>query len=238
MRARAAEPAPLIPRRGANAPGPGPSRRPAAVERVVRELAGALGVRFSSLTVRADDEATGRVRARGAGGLAEGTTVFLDGARFAAGPPPLDRDAREVLAHELVHVAQRDEGGRPPSRYRRSAPAAEREARRLARRYVDGRPLPRPLATLPPDHLAADVGWAGLEELRAALDAFDDFVRGSRPHEWQTLQDAVSADGSVPEERVDLDRPHPRRRPAPGRAGTAAGSARAEPMGRRAGARR
>ena len=81
---------------------------------------------------------------------------------------------------------------------------AEREAEHLARRFVDGRPLPRPRATLPRHHVAADVDWPGLGDLVTALIAFERHVARSRPYEYQTLHEAVSADGTVPADQVDL----------------------------------
>ncbi|HET9442207.1 MAG TPA: DUF4157 domain-containing protein, partial [Acidimicrobiales bacterium] len=179
-------------------PAPEAGAPAVALEAVARQVAAALGIDFARLTVRADGEAAARVRARGARGVSAGTTILLDGARLDG------TGAAEVVAHEVVHVAQRGEGGRASARRRPDAAAAEREARRLARRFAEGRPLPRPLATLPGDGPAADVDWAGLDDLRASLDAYDAHVAASRPHEWQTVQDAVGADGSVGAEQADL----------------------------------
>ena len=102
-----------------------------AVERVLADVATALGIDLGGLTVHIDDESAARTSSKRASGLSSGRRIDLDPATF----DPRTRRGRALLAHEAVHVAQRDEGARVPARRRPSVAAAEREARDAERPF-------------------------------------------------------------------------------------------------------
>ena len=83
-------------------------------------------------------------------GMQLGTTVYLDPDALAAG----GETARYVLAHELVHLAQRALPARPELDYM----AAEAEAASLGRAYARGHGLERPRVGLSATQVARDEG--------------------------------------------------------------------------------
>jgi uncharacterized protein DUF4157 len=89
----------------------------------------------------------------GVRGMQLGATVYLDPAVIAAG----GEAARYVLAHELVHVAQRALPQRPGLDYM----AAEAEAASLGRAYAQGQGLARPHVGLASHQVARDEGGRG-----------------------------------------------------------------------------
>jgi Domain of unknown function (DUF4157) len=169
------------------------------VERLLADVAGALGIDVGSITVHVDDESAARTRARRARGLSAGRQVDLDPAAF----DPRSARGRALLAHEIVHVAQRDDVARVPNRIRPNVTAAEQEAQRTAERFAAGRTVRRPVATLPSEHVAADLDWAGRADLEQALDAIDESVRDSRPSEWATLEGAFDAENRISADHAD-----------------------------------
>jgi hypothetical protein len=169
------------------------------VERLLADVAGALGIDVGSITVHVDDESAARTRARRARGLSAGRQVDLDPAAF----DPRSARGRALLAHEVVHVAQRDDVARVPNRVRPNVAAAEQEAQGIAERFAAGRTVRRPVATLPSAHVATDLDWAGRADLEQALDAIDESVRESRPSEWATLEGAFDAENRISADQAD-----------------------------------
>jgi hypothetical protein len=94
-----APPAPASPRRGAALPPP---------VRVLMESA--LGFRFERVRIHADEGAARAAEACGAAAYAMGEDIVFGRQAYA----PTRPEGLSLLAHELVHVAQWYNGGRPP----------------------------------------------------------------------------------------------------------------------------
>lgn len=109
--------------------GEGSAQTLRAARPIATRLAPALGLSEGDYTVQASPA---RTASRGFEGAAEGAVVYLDPARFDA----KDAHSVEVLAHELVHVAQHRRHGiaEGPSAVR----AAEAEAYTLGARVAAG----------------------------------------------------------------------------------------------------
>jgi len=96
----------------------------------------------------------------GARGKQVGSTVYLDPAALARGVD----DARYLIAHELVHAAQRA----LPVRTELDHGAAEAEAAALGRAYAHGHGLARPHVGLPATEVAFDDGTSPDAKLLAS----------------------------------------------------------------------
>lgn len=117
-------------------------------------LSSALGVVKSGFEVRVDDTARRRTDAKGNGasGVMEDNVVYLHPERY----DPQTRAGRELLAHEVTHVAQR---AAPHAASTTSAPSraqAENEAATIGAQFARGGAMDRPKAGLPAHAKAAD----------------------------------------------------------------------------------
>ncbi len=119
---------------------------------LVERLAGWLGLTGDEVRVRADEEAGRRTAQRGARGLVDEGVVWLSPQRW----DPDTHQGRAVLAHELVHVAQREERQTRPGRPEADKGAAEREAASLGAAFADGARIGPPSQVLPARDRAAD----------------------------------------------------------------------------------
>lgn len=108
----------------------------AAWQRDAAPIAARLGL--GSVDIRADDHARAVTDAKRAEGVAHGSTVFLHPDRIAPGTDT----GREVLAHELVHLAQARVAGTETDQDDRDA--AELEAADLAPALAAGSPVRTP----------------------------------------------------------------------------------------------
>jgi hypothetical protein len=126
--------------------------RAAGTRRLVAELAPRLGLRPEDVDVRMDEDACARAGAIGTSGLMQDGRIFLRPTAF----DPQEAQGRELLAHELTHVAQREagKGGRPLA----PASAAEVEAHGLATRLAAGQGVAAVQYGLPLERLAAHGG--------------------------------------------------------------------------------
>ncbi len=117
--------------------------RAARTAEILAELGPALGLDTRQVVVHADADARDKTHARGLYGLMRDGEVFLDPDRY----DPATATGRRLLAHESVHLAQRENhlrGARTPP----SLPAAEREADTLSARFAAGQHTGAPLAAL------------------------------------------------------------------------------------------
>lgn len=140
------------------ASSPESDARAEAIFRLVRDIAGKLGVRPSQIQVRISHDAQIIAGARNADGAATNGVVYLRSESF----DPASRNGRQLLAHEAAHVAQSLLPGavlEPPGQAR--APA-EIEAGAFAERYAatrTGQPVKVPLQ---PSAVAANADFDGL----------------------------------------------------------------------------
>ena len=117
---------------------------------LLMHLTRAIGLNPSDVEVHVTDEARDRTRARGANGLMADGRVYLNPESYDPGTP----EGRQLLAHEVLHVAQtrlRGDGAN-------EAPAheAELEAADLAAEFAGGQLSRRPRMPLSADQIAAD----------------------------------------------------------------------------------
>src|SRR5262245_13283059 len=117
-------------------------------------MASALGL--GTVDVRVGDEARAITEAHGARGVALQNVVYLHPERVAPGTA----DGREVLAHELVHLAQ----ARPPADTGAGRRAAEREAVAIAPALARGQPIPALAHAIDLQHPAGDGDHAVLPD--------------------------------------------------------------------------
>jgi hypothetical protein len=121
---------------------------------LLRQLAGALGLSADDLTVRVDEEARRRTEGRGARGLQEGRTVFLNPNAY----DPETRSGRALLGHEVAHVAQRADKNRAAiaTGTHANKGAAEHEAAGVGAAFGAGQGISRTESILPAHDIAAD----------------------------------------------------------------------------------
>ena len=132
---------------------------------LVRQIAGALGIAPNAVQVDASNEGAKRTRRAGTRGIQEAGKVFLDPAKY----DPTTSDGRELLAHEMVHMAQRvlPADGTP-----KAARFVEAEAEHWAARFArGGGKLPKLKFGVPNGHRARE-GDAGGADLKGMLDAY------------------------------------------------------------------
>ena len=127
-------------------------------ERLLDELRRSLGLADDVVDVRIDDESRGRNEAEQSSGLLADGVVHLHPERYA----PEARHGKYLLAHELVHVAQRRLGQGPGALADQGV--AEREAHTLATAFAQGQPLRAPAVALSPHAVAADTGSQARDE--------------------------------------------------------------------------
>jgi hypothetical protein len=121
-----------------------------AIRGQVLTIADALALDPSTIEVVAGPRARARISAANGRGLQEGRTIFLHPDRY----DPSDEDGRYLLAHEMVHAAQRL---RPVMPWH-ALGDAEVEAKALGHAYARGEGLARPTVGLPAHHAAAEGG--------------------------------------------------------------------------------
>ena len=128
------------------------SQRRQATQRLLEQLAPALGLDLSRLRVEVQASGSARLDAAGARGLQEGATIWLHPAHYQArrGQTRAQTEARYLLAHEATHAAQRRLAG--PA----DGPAAEAEADKSGREFAAGRLPRRPRFALVSTRAAAD----------------------------------------------------------------------------------
>ncbi len=137
-----------------------------STQALVRELAPAFGLAPDRIVVRCDAAARLRTEARHAAGLMERGSVLLHPDRYDPGTP----DGRFLLAHELVHLAQRQENQLVPGAAMPDAVEAEHEADVLAAAFVHRGVLARPRAVLPAGFSAARSTEAPPQAVPSAAD--------------------------------------------------------------------
>jgi hypothetical protein len=155
--------------------------RMAAWRAEARPIASQLGL--GSVDLRSDDQARAVTEAKSARGVALGSTVYLHPERIAPGTA----DGREVLAHELVHLAQakapgaeRDQGDRD---------AAELEAAELASVIAAGG---TPRAPERPIDLSRPAADKDASIVKAVLGAMQHMLPKSEPA-WKYLKENTDA---------------------------------------------
>lgn len=113
-------------------------RGQALPRRTAQELGASLGTDLSRVRVHADGEADTIARSVQAKAFTLGTDLYFSKGTYA----PDSRQGRELLAHELTHVRQHQQGGTGGGgglQVGRVDDPAEREAERVARQVVEGR---------------------------------------------------------------------------------------------------
>ncbi|HMV66502.1 MAG TPA: DUF4157 domain-containing protein [Myxococcota bacterium] len=145
---------------------------------LLARLARGLGLAPDAVELLIGPESARRTRAHGTGGMMENGRIHLDPEGF----DPSTREGVRLLAHELVHVAQRRVGVAPagvddPFRL------AEVEAMVLSERAAAGGPLTAPIVGLPSGAVAFDNPVSGAP-LKEQLAAYHGLVDGTR----QSLQ--------------------------------------------------
>jgi hypothetical protein len=106
------------------------------------EMEGQLGLDLSAVRVHTGQQANTLNRAVSAEAFTTGTDLFFNAGRY----DPSSSSGRELLAHELTHVAQQATGtGAADARVSHPDDAAEVEARDVAQRAVRGAPSPEPV---------------------------------------------------------------------------------------------
>jgi hypothetical protein len=139
------------------------ARRPGANEpaRWADEAAAmAHGLGLGAVEIRSDESARSITDAKGARGVALGATVYLHPERTRPGTP----DGREVLAHELIHLAQARLPAPTGSAGGGDRDAAEREAGELAPSIAAGSPSRLPRRYIDLSRPAADRDPPGTKE--------------------------------------------------------------------------
>lgn len=180
-----------------------------ATQRLLEQLAPALGLDLGRLRIEIHAAGRARLDAAGARGLQEGSTIWLHPAHYR----PQDAEGRYLLAHEATHAAQRRLPG--PG----DEAAAEGEALALGREFAAGRLPRRPRIALAGTRAAADAGSkdataaaeTGAKETSAAADAGAaakppaavsvDLVKSARGQDLAVMLDALDglwvSDGDV-----------------------------------------
>ena len=163
------------------------AERRLATQRLLEQLAPALGLDLRRIRVEIHGAGHARLNGAGARGLQEGATIWLHPSQYLPQRP----DGRYLLAHEATHAAQRaltapgDEA------------AAEAEAAELGREFAAGRTPRRPRFGLVANHAAADAG----AQPDAAPTITADTVRVSRARELFVIKEALGglwvSDGDV-----------------------------------------
>jgi hypothetical protein len=187
------EPTSAMPSRGGFAGLPSGSvidadvQRRLTTQRLIQQLAPALGLDPRSIRVEVQDSGRARLDAAGAHGLQEGTTIWLHSTHYR----PNREEGRYLLGHEAAHAAQRQLTG--PG----NEDAAEAEARTLGRQFAVGRLPRRPRMSLVRARAAADSG--AKEDSPPKVDS--DMVKVSRSRELAVIRDALGglwvSDGDV-----------------------------------------
>ena len=149
---------------------------------IAAAIAGQLGLASGQFKIVAGPRGRSFTRAQGAKGLALRDTVWLD---------PQAAADREVLAHELAHLAQQSLAGRRASL---AAWRAEREARNIARAIAEGRFTAHPRIPLAAASPAADSGDIGPLESTVAQTRQEEFERIEKLLSYAVLDWAITDD--------------------------------------------
>lgn len=108
--------------------------------RTAQDLGGRLGTDLSGVRVHADGEADTVARSVQAKAFTLGSDIYFSKGAYA----PDSQSGRSLLAHELTHVRQHQQGGASGGgglSVGRTDDPAEREAEQVARQVVAGRPV-------------------------------------------------------------------------------------------------
>ncbi|MEO8659572.1 MAG: DUF4157 domain-containing protein [Bryobacteraceae bacterium] len=132
---------------------------------LLNDLAPALGLDPSKIEIRVNGEAAARTNAKGASGLAENGVVYLNPQRYK----PDEDGGRQLLAHELTHVAQARQTARSPLETPQARHNAEREAVQAASDYLSGKSIASVREPLPIHAVAADTGGPATLEQAVAI---------------------------------------------------------------------
>lgn len=132
------------------------AERAVQTEALVKDIAPQLGLRVSDMKVFVDEQAASLVGVHGFRGLMSGGAIYLDPKRYQASSTA----GRALLAHEMVHVAQRVEWRGLQAGRNVSVHDAEKEADELAHMYAVGHRMRAPVHVLPEGHSAAFEGGA------------------------------------------------------------------------------
>lgn len=178
------------------------TQRRRMTQRLLEQLAPALGLDPARLTIEVHAAAGARLDAAGAHGLQEGATVWLHPSHYA----PEHEAGRYLLAHEATHAAQRSlPAPRPAAANPR---AAETEADAAGRAFAAGRLPQRPRIALVAPAAAADAGAKDLATAPPVVDV--DMVRVSRSREIAAIRASLGglwvSDGDVFDVLEILDR--------------------------------
>ncbi|MES2638684.1 MAG: DUF4157 domain-containing protein [Myxococcota bacterium] len=143
--------------------------RTALTRQLVNQLVATLRLPAGGVAVHTDADAADKLAGLGTRGLAEGSDVYLDPAAY----DPTSVDGRELLAHEVVHVAQAD---LPAFDAANAGAFAEAEAHLAADRFAAGGAMQPLEMGLPEGHVAAegDVSGADLKALLAQHKAMNE----------------------------------------------------------------
>ncbi len=121
-------------------------------EALLGQIARFLGLAANELRVHTDAEAERKTDARGAGGLMDGGIVYLNPRKFE----PDTAEGRQILGHEVAHVAQRAEVQPAGRAAEASKGAAEAEAAGIGRAFAAGHSVGGVSQVLPAMDQAAD----------------------------------------------------------------------------------
>src|SRR5215213_10688551 len=107
---------------------------------LLHELAPLLGLDPDRIQIRVNSEAESRANARGAKGVMEGGTIYLHPRLYE----PDTTEGRQLLAHEVTHLAQLSAPAAPLVSDGRAVHDAEREADDFAASFVQNLPVRLP----------------------------------------------------------------------------------------------
>ena len=119
--------------------------------KLIRKITPQLGLNISDIKVFADDTAAKLTGVHGYSGLMHNGAVYLNPSVYQASTTA----GRALLAHEMVHVAQRSEWRGVHAGRNASVSKAEMEAEDFAQKFAAGHRLSIPLHILPEGHMAA-----------------------------------------------------------------------------------
>ena len=173
------------------------AQRAQQTEQLVRPMLAALHLPAGSVQIRVDEAAQQRLQMLGTRGLMEGGDILLDPTRF----DPSTSSGKELVAHEMIHVAQQDlephEAGGDVS----AGSLAEAEAHYAAERFVHGGAMPDLMMGLPSGHQAME-GSVSAESLKGLLEGYSGQLEGYQQGQPPKPEAATKPEGGGSENRA------------------------------------
>jgi hypothetical protein len=178
--------------------------RLAETQSLLRQIERAFNLNPEMSAISWGADAQRKTSARGAHGLMENGRIFLHPRHYQ----PRSIEGRILLAHEVLHLAQRAEVQPCPGGTRPDLNSAEREAEWLARAFARGQAVFRPRAVLPPGAAAARDGTEATAPSIPGMAELGDLTRSTRGREIEEIEEhlrpkwwrlGVITDGDVEE---------------------------------------